>query len=1141
MDVGAVLMDLAIPEERRLDPSSVATTVEAAGEELSARDRALLCAASALAAGEAKRAACCLRALDAHDPVAAAMRAATFTTDRNWFPGGGGAVLEAGDEDVPELPDRPREPGEAALILVYGRVTAAVPTWRAIAHGAARHGRADAVRLMMGQVRGPREEAEALGLERVVAYLALIEAELSRLSGAYDQAKETWNWAVEAYEAVDDSSGVALCALRLGDWALAPFSSPDVLNLDLETSLRRSPPQSLEAASRAYGAAHDAFLRARSRRGLAAIAVRHGWLAFQMGQANQWAASLAQAAEHIHGTGDTACELLIATHQAVAVVADGRVERDETLPARVGEWAQTVGSTSYARGLARLLHAQSREWRQKGEFVRARTVLRSAEAMASASGGQLEPELVGRELAELYGATTYPLAALVLGLLEIDEALAAAAETAPMEGLTWIELANRAMSAMNAAVRAADASAIRGAAARIRELLRRPPEALETPDPSEIDREPTLEQASVLVPLYQAREARLAGREGEAAALFDEALEAAKKVGHRAFLTAVVLGTAGREAEARPLVKALVDRGELPPDIAVDLLLRVGLPEHAAALLPEEPLLDEDRPWVALAQWAEVLASTGRSDEAYAAAVLGIERFEKWLIRFQRDSLKLSGADDQVVAGLYSTAIRVDLERAAAGDEAAAATAFMRADRARPLALTDDADVPRGSVLDVAIRRWQRNGSRWAATYEQLAEDFRAGRPVHSVTARRQLAEAEAELDDAEAAVERASPGYLTRARTPPPPPRLETVARSLPEGSLLVQYYAFDQDLIIWTLVSGRLQPHRRSVRWADLAGRVRRFHHACAGLTGADSVLSADLARLLLGPIADELRDHRRIVVVPDGGLALLPFHLLPFEGDVLGASRLISVLPASSSAPRLATEGRLVRIRPAVIVGDPDYGAHRRLSRLPGAATEAASIANLLGERPLRDSAATQAAVAAAVPGCRVLHLATHGLLDERGPNRSALALAGDDELTVADLMGLDLDADLVVLSACDTGRGRATLGGDVVGLTRAVLIAGARNVVVSLWPVDDAAACVLMTHLYQNLIKHPEVSTALAAAASTVRTLGRRGVAATYDAQRLDAGTAGATGRRDLLPEGGTPLASGGPDDAALWGPFIHIGL
>jgi CHAT domain-containing protein len=154
---------------------------------------------------------------------------------------------------------------------------------------------------------------------------------------------------------------------------------------------------------------------------------------------------------------------------------------------------------------------------------------------------------------------------------------------------------------------------------------------------------------------------------------------------------------------------------------------------------------------------------------------------------------------------------------------------------------------------------------------------------------------------------------------------------------------------------------------------------------------------------------------------------------------------------------------------------------------------------------------------------------------------LALAGTDQLTVADLMGLAIDADLVVLSACDTGRGDATLGGDVVGLVRGLLAAGARNAVVSLWAVDDEATCVLMSEFARLLKEGRSIADALAAAKWAVRELDAVGRAAAFGAldraaARPSSGRQRAT-RDTLLEE---------PDEADdahpyWWAPFVHVGL
>jgi len=157
-------------------------------------------------------------------------------------------------------------------------------------------------------------------------------------------------------------------------------------------------------------------------------------------------------------------------------------------------------------------------------------------------------------------------------------------------------------------------------------------------------------------------------------------------------------------------------------------------------------------------------------------------------------------------------------------------------------------------------------------------------------------------------------------------------------------------------------------------------------------------------------------------------------------------------------------------------------------------------------------------------------------------SSVALAGLDELTVADLMGLPIDADLVVLSACDTGRGEITLGGDVVGLVRGLLAAGARNAVVSLWPVDDEATCVLMNTFAEQLKAGHTTADALAAAQRAIRSLDATGRAAAYRALAQGTGVGPSPGRqrtaRDTLLE--NPIHA---DDAHpyWWAPFVHIGI
>jgi CHAT domain-containing protein len=100
-------------------------------------------------------------------------------------------------------------------------------------------------------------------------------------------------------------------------------------------------------------------------------------------------------------------------------------------------------------------------------------------------------------------------------------------------------------------------------------------------------------------------------------------------------------------------------------------------------------------------------------------------------------------------------------------------------------------------------------------------------------------------------------------------------------------------------------------------------------------------------------------------------------------------------------------------------------------------------------------------------RVIHLATRGILDEKAPLLSSVLLAHGEQLNVYELMGLHLNADLVVLSACSTARGQITDGDDVIGLTRGLLAAGAKAVLVSLWPVSDLATTLFMGEFFRQL--------------------------------------------------------------------------
>lgn len=251
-------------------------------------------------------------------------------------------------------------------------------------------------------------------------------------------------------------------------------------------------------------------------------------------------------------------------------------------------------------------------------------------------------------------------------------------------------------------------------------------------------------------------------------------------------------------------------------------------------------------------------------------------------------------------------------------------------------------------------------------------------------------------------------------------------------------------------------------------------------------------ELHAMLIEPIADLLpkSPNERVTFIPQDTLFLVPFPALQDEdGKYLIEKHTVLTSPSIQviSLARQVKE-KMTPQSTNLVVGNPTMpeieaipgGERQQLSSLPGAEAEAQAIAQLLETQPLIGNRATEKAVVTQMQQARLIHMATHGLLDDTGGVLSSLALApevgNDGFLTATEIFNLNLNAELAVLSACDTGRGRIT-GDGVVGLSRSFISAGAPSVVVSLWAIPDQPTAKLMQEFYQNLQGDMDKATAM----------------------------------------------------------------
>lgn len=601
---------------------------------------------------------------------------------------------------------------------------------------------------------------------------------------------------------------------------------------------------------------------------------------------------------------------------------------------------------------------------------------------------------------------------------------------------------------------------------------------------------PTSQRADLLTTLAQAYSR--SGENGKAVGMYQRALDIQRRIGDTGS-EAVTLNDLGcayllmkRPKEAREWFAR-----------AAPVFHQIGNRQGEATVLTGLASIDTDlgHPREAIEKLGIPLAASDPSTRAVALLVLA---------RARRQLGDLPGARQAVEAGIA----RIESLRGSSARQEIR-TSFLASNQsfysfyvellmelgnpAQALAASEEARAR--SLLDLLAEA--QAGLRQGIDPRLLAREAEAARRVNAAEEKRwllaqagtspeRLAPAERELsaeltayDRAQSEIRLASPRYA--ALPAPRPLDSEQIQHQVLDGDTVLLEYALGEERSwLWAVTPEKVEsfplPPRAAIE--EAARRAYGLVSRKAPSRAQTQRALAELSRLLLRPAAG-LLDRKRLLVVGDGALHFIPFAALPVPGTealpepvpLMEEHEIVTAPSASSLAElRRACAGRHTPPGTLAVVADPVFTT---FPPLPFSRKEADSILALAPASgrlsALGPDASRETVFSGKLGRYRIVHFATHGILDADHPELSKLVLSREAFLRAHEIYRLDLPADLVVLSACSTALGKEIRGEGLVGLTRSFQYAGARGVLVSLWEVGDRATAELMRLFYRELLQ------------------------------------------------------------------------
>jgi len=443
-------------------------------------------------------------------------------------------------------------------------------------------------------------------------------------------------------------------------------------------------------------------------------------------------------------------------------------------------------------------------------------------------------------------------------------------------------------------------------------------------------------------------------------------------------------------------------------------------------------------------------------------------------------------------------------------DEHNAAEAFSYAERSKARALLDVLDSGKVEINKAMTAEEQKQDAQWRRKIAMLNVEFDANRQAGDqsrITASKsKLNQARQEYESFQTNLYSLHP-ELSVTRGELKPLTFAEIGGLIPNSrTALLEYVVTDEKTFAFVITKDagskpvlRLIPIE--VRQPELEKLVERYRDQLANGNPEFSKLSQQLFALLLKPVQAEVQGASSLIIVPDGILWDLPFQALKADDQryliedhavsyAQSLTTLREIAKRPGSASRQSTDLDLLAfgnpelngkdVKERVKTGLMDYA----LEPLPEAEKMVTALGGLYGAARSKvyiGAAATEDRAKAEGPNSRIIQFATHGLLDSRNPMYSHLVLSQsakneyDDGLLEAwEIMKLDLHADMVILAACETARGRVATGEGMIGMSWAFFVAGSPTTVASQWKVDSASTTQLMLEFHRNLKSRPEVS-------------------------------------------------------------------